>query len=141
MAGEARYVLNNPPVVAELIEGEIIALNLENGTYYSLRGPSADVWGLLLDGYSVGEIAAGFAAASSNGLAGEPVGRFVASLVSEGLIVAGAPDRPVPSREIAARPWPSDGLSFERFADMEESLRIDPIHEIDDAVGWPKPSG
>ena len=36
-----RYELNNPPVIAELVEGEVIAIDLERGSYYSLLGPAA----------------------------------------------------------------------------------------------------
>ena len=43
MEGSLRFELNNPPVVAELVEGEAIAINLKSGCYYSLTG-AAGSW-------------------------------------------------------------------------------------------------
>ena len=140
MDADARYVLNGPPVVAELIEGEVIAINLESGTYYSLLGASAKVWSLLLEGHSIGEILQGFTSVGSDVDPAEAIKGFVASLLAEGLILSRQGDEPAPSRRIDTEPWLSEELSFEHFSDMKEVLQLDPIHEADEEAGWPRPS-
>ena len=140
MAADARYVLNGPPVVAELIEGEVIAVNLESGSYYSLRGTSAEVWSLLLEGHSIIEILQGFTSVGSSVDPAEAIEDFVASLLAEGLILSRHGNGPAPSRRIDAGTWLSEELCFEHFSDLKEQLQLDPIHEVDEEVGWPKPS-
>jgi hypothetical protein len=140
MAADARYVLNGPPVVAELIEGEVIAVNLESGSCYSLRGASAKVWSLLLEGHSVMEILQGFTSVGSSVDPAEAIEDFVASLLAEGLILSRRGNGPAPSHEIDTGPWLSEVLCFEHFTDMKELIQLDPIHEVDGEVGWPKPS-
>ena len=140
MAADARYLLNGPPVVAELIEGEVIAVNLDSGSYYSMRGASAKVWGLLLEGHSIEEILHGFMSVGSNVDPAEAIADFVASLLAEGLLLSRHGDGPIPSRRIDTGPWLAEELCFERFSDMKEQLQLDPIHEVDEEVGWPKPA-
>jgi hypothetical protein len=140
MDADARYVLNGPPVVAELIEGEVIAVNLESGNYYSLLGASAKVWSLLLEGHSIVEILQGFTSVGSSIDAAAAIEDFVASLVAEGLILTRHGNEPAPSRRIDTGPWLSEELCFEHYSDMKEVLQLDPIHEVDEEVGWPRPS-
>lgn len=140
MAADARYVLNGPPVIAELIEGEVIAVNLESGSYYSLRGTSAKVWSLLLEGHSIIEILQGFTSVGSSVDPAEAIEDFVASLLAEGLILSRNGNGPAPSSRIDTGTWLSEELCFEHYSDMKEQLQLDPVHEVDDEVGWPKPS-
>jgi hypothetical protein len=136
-----RYELNNPPIIAELVEGEVIAIDLERGSYYSLLGPAAQVWGAIVAGRSAQEILAAVVPASAaSSLDGSLLG-FLGALLAEQLIrraTAGAPSS-IPIAPLA--PWSADALRFERFTDMQDLLILDPIHEVDDEAGWPKPIG
>src|SRR5262249_5242445 len=66
--------------------------------------------------------------------------RFVASLLDEGLIrprdgaVSGQALKPLAA-------WDAAALKVESFNDMQDMLTLDPIHEIDDDYGWPRPAG
>jgi hypothetical protein len=67
---------------------------------------------------------------------------FVDSLLAEQLIrraLQGGSAASTPLAPIAL--WPEDSLRFERFTDMQDLLILDPIHEVDDEAGWPKPAG
>jgi len=137
-----RYELNNPPIIAELVEGEVIAIDLERGSYYSLVGPAAEVWSALIAGRSGQEILAAANTALDQAPAAKLQG-FVESLLTEQLIRrAAAPSGSTAGTPLAPiTPWPQDGLRFERFTDMQDLLILDPIHEVDDEAGWPKPVG
>src|SRR3954466_3604431 len=129
----ARYELNNPPAVAELVEGEVIAINLDTGSYYSLIGPAAEVWNRLVAGFSPQEILAGPADELADSLQ-----RFIDALLAEGLIRP-ASGAPAPAASMPAlAPWPSDALRFDHFTDMQDLLLLDPIHDVDERTGWPK---
>jgi hypothetical protein len=140
MTPTTRFELSNPPIVAEPVEGEVIAINLETGSYYSLVGPAAQIWGMLLDKRSEGEILAGVAGAAADDALAESLRQFVESLLAEGLI---RPTGDATSREPVRgiSPWTAETLRFDRFMDMQELLVLDPIHEIDDKAGWPQPAG
>lgn len=136
-----RYELNNPPMIAELVEGEVIAIDLDRGSYYSLVGPAAEVWSALIAGRSGEEILAAADTAHDQVPAAKLQG-FVESLLSEQLIRRAAPQSTgAAATPLAAIAWSEDGLRFERFTDMQDLLILDPIHEVDDEAGWPKPVG
>ena len=140
MQESLRFELNNPPVVAELVDSEAIAINLKTGCYYSLTGPAATLWARLLEGWSLAEI---LAAVSGTDLAGQlraSLWQFVGDLVTEDLIRPAANAMPA----TAAKPldsWARGALRLERFTDMQDMLTLDPIHEIDSEFGWPRPAG
>lgn len=136
----ARYALNQPPVVGEVIDGEVMVINLDTGVYYSVTGAGAVVWPMLVGGATLLEISDrvgrhyGADAASVE----RDLGVFIARLADEAILrprqddVAagsfGAPD----ARPAATYP----GFGFERYEDMQALLVIDPVHEVGD-FGWP----
>jgi hypothetical protein len=134
-----RYELNNPPIIAELVEGEVIAIDLGRGSYYSLAGAAAGIWIALTTGRSGADIMAALRSASEPRLAGELQG-FIESLLAEGLIRPASADRPAGALGALAA-WSEGALRFERFNDMQDLLILDPIHEVDEEAGWPKPLG
>src|SRR4029077_7847936 len=116
-----RYELNNPPIIAELVEGEVIAIDLGRGSYYSLAGAAAGIWVALTTGRSGADIMAALRSASEPRLAGELQG-FIESLLAEGLIRPASADRPAPADRPAGAlgalaAWSEGALRFERFND------------------------
>jgi len=136
-----RYELNSPPIIAELVEGEVIAIDLEHGSYYSLLGSAAQVWGAIVAGRSAQEILAAVVPSSAAGALEESLSTFLQALLAEQLIRVAAvcPEPATPIGPVA--PWPAGALRFERFTDMQDLLVLDPIHEVDEEAGWPKPLG
>ena len=137
-----RYELNSPPIVAELVEGEVIAIDLDRGSYYSLEKETAAIWTALISGRNGREILAALPPASeaAERLAGELQG-FVEALLTEKLIRPSAPARRPEGAIGMVAPWAAQTLRFERFTDMQDLLILDPIHEVDEEAGWPKPLG
>ncbi len=136
-----RYELNTPPIVAELVEGEVIAIDLDRGSYYSLEKETAAVWTALVSGRTGGEILAALAsAAEAERLTGELQG-FLDALLAEKLIRPAAISARPSGALGAMMPWAADTLRFERFTDMQDLLVLDPVHEVDGEAGWPKPLG
>jgi hypothetical protein len=126
-------------VVHETIEGETLVINLTTGTYYSLDGSGAEVWELLATGQDIGLAAAEIARRypDRSDEAGAEVRRFAEELLAEELLSPG-PGKTEPS----PLPDGNHGESFEppvlkSYTDMQYFLLLDPIHEVDDAAGWP----
>jgi Coenzyme PQQ synthesis protein D (PqqD) len=139
---DKRFRVGSPRVMHETIEGEVILIALDTGTYYSLRESGADVWEGVAHGASQNEIVA----ALSSRYDGAPdeieaaVAELLARLEEERLIEAAhdgdasgwADDAPATKRPFAAP-------VFEKHTDMQDLILLDPVHEVDPR-GWPHPA-
>ena len=142
MRSSTRFRINDKQVVHELVEGEVLAINLDTGTYYSMPGVGSQIWLSLADGASTETMTQ----ALVDAYAGEPaiiedaVTQFFAKLNEERLIVADES-----SSDAAAPRQMSIGAEqkkafvapvIEIYTDMQDLLLLDPIHDVDEA-GWP----
>ena len=139
MATPEFFRVHQPPVIAQTIDGEVVAIHLQTGTYYSLTGAAATIWNAVERGATVAQMPAlleiNFFDCDAD--LEKIVADFLGELQAELLIVPAekngaapvAPDAP-PTREKFLRPV------LKKFTDMKELLLLDPIHEVD-ATGWP----
>ena len=135
-----RFRVNTPPVIHQTLDGEVIVINLDTGTYYSIAGPGAEIWAAVERGSSVEETVE---EALHRYDAGRPileqaVKRFVDELLQEQLLVPAGEDAQAPASAArngaAVAPFAEPFLN--RYTDMQELLMLDPIHEVDEH-GWP----
>ena len=135
---EPYYRANEPAISHEAMGGEIVIIHFDTGTYYSLAGSGALVWGWLVGGLGREAILT-YLSASTPALV-EPVMAFIDELVKEHLLLptptpAAAPTWP------PTMPAPLDPPVLQKFTDMQELLLLDPIHDVTEA-GWPhQPTG
>lgn len=126
-----------PNCVAQDFEGEVIALNLAKGTYYSLRDLAAVLWRDLAAGHPVQTLAA-LAADCLGGT--QSVLDFVANLTAHDLMRL-ASNAAMPAAEPrlgqALAGAGTAELVFEVFDDMNSLILLDPVHEVDEKRGWP----
>lgn len=138
------FRVSNPQIIQETIANEVMIVNLANGNYYSLDKISADIWTLLNQSVSLEDIVAHYSGACDAPEAEIRAGihQFVETLVAEGLLekvpVADASGKvagldPLPAKLVFSMP------QMNKYADMQDLLMLDPIHEVDE-TGWPKPS-
>jgi hypothetical protein len=140
-----RFRTNTPDVMHETIDGEVIAINLVSGNYYSFRGTGAQIWALVDDQapLSVEEITDALAPrfVSSRSEIESAVARFLEDLAEEGLVAgAEASDaaRPVPAEQLNGVPkLPFELPKVEKYTDMQDLVLLDPVHQVDD-TGWPR---
>ncbi len=130
--------MNAPHVVHETIDGEAILIHLVTGTYYSLDGTGAELWGALTTGADLGTLLA----AAGERYDGDPVeiadavSELAEQLRSDGLLVECEP------RRIDGPLFPAGRVQFaapvlHTYTDMQEFMLVDPLHEVDEAAGWP----
>ena len=138
MADRPRFRLSSPQAVGETVDGEAIVVNLGTGTYYSMKGDSLVLWEAIAAGATVDEIAEVGAE-----MVGEPreavaavVDGFCASLAAEGLIVEREPTGEPPAVDLSGAGRGLLEPSFETYADMQDLILLDPVHEVDER-GWP----
>ena len=137
------YRINSPHVVSEIFADEEAAIiNLKTGNYYSLNKTGADIWSRIEEGNNFSEIIefikSNFNVDDSFDRSG--VEQFVKRLKDEDLIIADisqthggeafsdmqiAPDSPAGRKDY-------ETPVIECYADMQELLLLDPIHEFEE---------
>jgi len=131
------YELNNPPVIAELLEGEIVAIDLDAGTYYSIRGKAAVLFNALAAGASPAALVQ--AAGGDRAALMPTLADFVRRCMTDNLLRPRSEARVVPPQAPVSG-WTADELAYEYYTDMQTLLGLDPVHEADQKLGWPTPA-
>jgi hypothetical protein len=131
------YEVASPEVLSEHFGEEVVALNLENGRYYSLRGLAQALWDDIRAGYSPAIIHDALCTVDVDLATASAA--FMAALQREKLIrprANGAAPAGPPSSVAAAQNGVDKPL-LESFDDMADLIKADPIHEVDREFGWP----
>lgn len=131
-------------IAGELYPDEAIVLNMARGFYYSMPGISRLVWDAISQKATVSELTH---ALMQHFEAEYPqieaaVLQFLQTLQTEGLVKAAgadaeltppfAPQVPAPIEKL-----PLENFRLDRYADMQNLLQLDPIHEVEEEMGWP----
>lgn len=133
------YEVAAPEVVDEDFGGEFVVLNLRDGRYFSLRGVAATLWRDVRGGYAVDGIVAAARPAGDDLARG--VEAFLTGLVEAGLIRprTSAADGPAATEAASVAELLRERVvpMFEAFDDMAELILSDPIHDVEEDIGWP----
>jgi hypothetical protein len=139
---ETRFRVS-PEIVHETVDGEVIAIDLVSGSYYSLAGSGPAVWEVLGSGASEAEIAAALAdrfEADDETIAAA-VSVLLGQLQEGNLVVSDEQpgEAAPPTADGSGEKIPFEAPRLERYTDMKDYFLLDPIHEVDTA-GWPRPA-
>jgi hypothetical protein len=134
----SRLSVGGPSIVHETIEGEVIIVNLDKGLYFSTDGVGACIWAMIVAGRTADEILF-WAIDAFDG--GEVVSADVAAFLDElreNELVRAVGETPESSDfDLPAVPATYAKPTLHVYADMEELLLLDPIHDVSDDAGWP----
>jgi hypothetical protein len=127
--------------VHERFDDENVIVNLDTGSYYSVQGTGSTIWVLLAAGASEAEIVDRMRAQFPNATAdvAHATVRFLDQLIAEELADPTTANGKGAADLGALADLPGDSFAvpeLQKYSDMEELLRLDPIHEVDEA-GWP----
>jgi hypothetical protein len=135
------YRVNEPDIIHQLFDSEVVVVDLRNGSYYSLSESGGLVWltlgkdGALIE--DVTNLFTTFYAIPPDAVARD-LQAFINELITRDLIVAcPSVESPVdwaPAATIAAEYSPPELRSYN---DLQELFLLDPVHEVDAAAGWP----
>ena len=144
-----RFQVNKPKVINEIIDGEAIIVNLDNGNYYSTDKVGAVIWNLLENGSAQQQIVETLAQqyTGSPVAMAEGVRKLITELQHEGLIVPQQEKEPSTNGATSQNPTQETQAQngekplFEtpvlhKYNDMQDLLLLDPIHDVDE-TGWP----
>ncbi|HET6363079.1 MAG TPA: PqqD family protein [Gemmatimonadota bacterium] len=135
------YRVLKPEVVADVIDGEAVIMNLKTGKYFSSEGTGSDCWEALAAGLSVAQLVDQLTEnyTADRTTIEAAVAEFVQDLVSHMLIAPGS----APPPSVTVKPSSSPRAPFHApvlnvYSDMQDLLLLDPIHDVD-VAGWPMP--
>jgi len=126
-------------VMHERLDGEVVALDMATGRYFSMSGPAADVWHLVSTGCepSVWSVELSTVYMTTNEFVG--IDDFVSKLLDAGLLKLTG-DQTVKSDydrlplDHSRQRWTSPELFS--YDDLSDLILIDPVHDTTDD-GWP----
>jgi Coenzyme PQQ synthesis protein D (PqqD) len=144
MGGFSRYAVDSSKIVSEIIDGEAILINLDNGCYYSLNQAGAEIWTLLQAGATLPEIVTELAARYDGaGVDLEASTQQLIDVLCEEQLIrpkaAHLPQDGGPTTPTSGGAEPKGRFTppaLQKFTDMQGFLLVDPIHEVDE-TGWP----
>lgn len=139
MFPDSSFEVAVPEVIAEEFGTEIVVLNLGNGKYFSLTGLAMDLWRDVSGGHRPKDLVDRLLAL--HGEVGSGAQIFFQDLIREGLIrpaqAAGAAPVPEAASVLASVAQDARPPKLEAFDDMAELILSDPIHDVDEDLGWP----
>lgn len=139
MLPDGSFEVAVPEVIAEEFVTEIVVLNLGNGKYFSLTGLAMDLWRDMSGGHSPKALVERLTALHAEVGSGAQI--FFLDLIQEGLIRPVQAAGTLPALELAtvlaALEQDSQPPRLEAFDDMAELILADPIHDVDEDLGWP----
>jgi len=125
------YTTSSVGIIHELLNDEVIIADLNDGIYYSIRGSGILIWQLLLAGHTLPSIESLFSEKYGTIPTLAP---FLHRLLEEKLLISAENASPsLPSLTWAKTFFPPE---LERYDEMSDLLKLDPIHEVDE-LGWP----
>lgn len=129
---------NEPSIAFEVLDEDVIVINLDTGTYYSIAGCGAVIWSAIVNGMTVNSIVDRLSAAGTTNRAdiSAELARFVEELTSEQLIVPVIGDAITSVEQNLIINTTFAPPRLQKFTDMQELLLVDPIHEVSEE-GWP----
>lgn len=132
-------------IASEHYDNEVLAINLDNGTYYSLTGEGPLLWSLIQKVGTIDSISEAFLEKSSGNNAKSILGaiyNFLLRLISEGLITVENSAALEVLSEVSSAPQNTvsecglPNFELQIYTDMQDLLLLDPIHDVE-SEGWP----
>ena len=132
-------VIDSANVSWERLAGEVIAIQLTTGHYYSMGGSAADIWSLLENGADlegiVRKLAGFFQLPDSARL---EIEHFLDNAHAVGLLIEGESE----SHKEGELPNDYERLGWippllQEYTDLQDLILVDPVHDTK-AVGWPE---
>ena len=140
VAANSRLRLKHEEIVAKVLDGEAVVIDLSNGAYYTTDTVGGAIWSMFENGLSVAEITSAltecYEVAAARAQA--DVSRMATEIVDAGLMdMADLERMPTQTpRDAGAQKLPYDTPRLTAFHDMEELLALDPPTPSLSDISW-----
>jgi hypothetical protein len=142
---DRQYSINVSAVVSDVIDGEAIMMHQHSGDYFSADGVGCLIWQWIGEGRGRRQILDLLEArfAEKDAEIAAAVDSFMADLLAHKLVrEVDEGDKPMANTSV--EPPMNSGAVFVApvlnvYSDMRDLLLLDPIHDVEEAAGWPMP--
>lgn len=142
------FQINTAKIAQEIIDDEVIIINLDEGSYYSLLNTGVEIWQGIEKGFSGDEIIQDMIDRYDGNTEEitQGIEALMDELIAEEIIISGAnlssEKKQFSSKNINSK-IEQKKIKFEvpklqKYTDMQDLLTLDPIHDVDE-TGWPNP--
>jgi hypothetical protein len=130
------YLVINRHIVADDFDDEMVLIDVRKGLYFSMRGSAPDIWKCFTEPRSKSSLLDELAQEVGEDRL-QSVSQAVDKMLEHELLVSASP--PESGRAVLlGLAAPTFALPvIDVFTDMAELIAIDPVHEVDEAAGWP----
>ena len=131
------YALDESKMFMDIADGIAIVINSETGIYYGLNAFGTSVLEALAKGIDSNVVLETIKAISGVPLDFETAFKeFVSKLIDEGLLITASASQNHFSIDEKIAQEDQFKMEIKSYADAQEMLLADPIHEVKEAVGW-----
>jgi hypothetical protein len=134
---------NEPNVLFERFDEEVVAVHLGTGVYHSMQGTAGDIFAMLGSAPTREELAAALVAkyAAPADVIAADLDRFLRALKEEGLTKEAPPSADAPAApslpgDASATRLPYTPPVLDAHRELEKLFLLDPVHDTAEA-GWP----
>lgn len=133
------YKLNTEKMFYDIADGQAIVINIETGMYYGTSNLGSVVLDALIQGKAPKQIIDSIKI-NENCITDidECIEQFIGELLEKEILIS---DQLPYNEEIIDKIVVSNGdytLDLNEFAEVQDLLLADPVHDIDTNIGWPK---
>lgn len=132
------YKINDEKMFYDMADGQAIIINFTTGVYYGSASLGSEIIDRLIKGYDPALVLSAVKAAPGCPADIEDTfSAFIKALLDKEIIAAGdtvpGGDEPIGAEALI------DGFAFtvDEFADVQDLLMADPVHDVDIDMGWP----
>jgi hypothetical protein len=130
------YAVASKDIVFESFDGEAVVLDLSNGKYFGFSDSGSRIWQALSSGVAAEALVGASAGAATIALA--DLDSFIARLLDFGLLAAAETSaQPLSGDLLAELAATSEPLKVDVHDDLADLIIVDPIHEVEEPLGWP----
>jgi len=131
------YKLNESKMFADVTNNVAIIINSETGIYYAINNCGSVVFQAILDGCSKQSIVENLKKiANCPADIEQKLNSFIDELSKREIIVEGEQTSKVPAFDEAVITKDNFEMKVSEYADAQEMLLADPIHDVDEEEGW-----
>ena len=131
-----QFELAAPQCVADEFDGEVVILHMATGVYYCLQGLGAAFWRDLMAGHALSDLIK--AVASIDSALEGAVTTLGQDLIAAELLRPTTVNMPETAPSVLAAYAAGDRhLGLDSYDDMSDLVLSDPIHDVDEEIGWP----
>jgi hypothetical protein len=135
-ARHKHFLVANKRLVSDEFDDETVIIDVEKGIYYSLHGITVLIWRIFQVPRSVSLVLdeAAEAFAETDCLA---IRQTMEGLIGHEILLVVEPTTDNPQRLNCFAAAAFAPPVFQVFSDLSELIAIDPVHEVEEAAGWP----